>query len=156
MIKNPDRLSCRDFHLKGHNILSRRCSRLDRRAGEHRSFSPEESVGLKPHCGLNFHPGALTQRAAAGIFTRQPHKGDILCTAGHHKSAGRKLLVRILFQMRHLCLEVYFLALIFLGLFRDIPVEQRIVVVCNLNDRSVDVKWQRVLDVVKLRGSPGV
>ena len=37
-----------------------------------------------------------------------------------------------------------------------IPVEQRIVVVCNLNDRGVDVKWQRVFDIVKLRGAVGV
>ena len=53
-------------------------------------------------------------------------------------------------------LELDGLALILVGLFGDIAVKQRVVLVLDLYDRRIDIKRQRVFDIVLLCRAVGV
>ena len=105
---------------------------------------------------LDHDPLAGVQRGGVGVFARQTHEGDVLHAARHDKAAGRKVAVAVLFQAGDLSLEADGLAVVLLRLLRDVAVPERKIIVADLHDRGVDVKGERVLDLVGLRRSVGV
>ena len=114
-----------------------------------------DGVEFDVHLGLDLDPGPGLEGGAAVILAGDAHKLDILHAAGHNEAARGKVTVALLAQLGDLGFKLDRLPGVFLRLLRNIPVEQGIVLVRDGDDGGIDIKGQRVLDLVKGGGDIG-
>ena len=104
------------------------------------------------------HPDPASGRKAGSSrkFAWQTHERDIRLTAGHDEPARGKHALLFPAQARDLTLEFHGLTRVFLGFLRDIAVEQGVILVLDLDHRRVQVKRQRIFNVVIVGRSVGI
>ena len=94
------------------------------------------------------HPCALLQRLVAIVAAGEAHELDVLHAAGHGETARHEAVLAGTVGLAHLCKEFDRFAGILLGLVLTVHVPDAEIVIRNVDDVRVDVKGQRIRDIV--------
>lgn len=142
--------------IEGCNRFFGRSGLLDLFGVNDRTFSAVERIEADLDLAGDLDPVAVFQRIAMFGLADKACKHHIVCTAGHQLSAADEGVGRELLADGNKGCEGHGLAVILVHVLGGVAVPERIVAVGDLYHIGVQIKGQRIDDVVIFRRTVGV